>query len=424
MKRIMSVLLAFAIVATLPAAAFAESWVGVDFTLEAPDGMYQLGPSMEETDPGWALAGIGDPEAKLEEYREMGVLVNFISEDGATDIVVMQKEAKQAEQIFDIRLMSDSERDSFMEGLATTEDESVTLDKGWYENPQGLLFYRLKIDMDGEQEMHELIYGTIMNGYALNVDIHTINAAMTQEQEDMVLAMMDSMVFTNIQEKPPEDYREAFNTLLLLVLMLAAVAGPLIYVPIKNRRDKKKKAKLAEQLSQFHKTNGKDTAQGEAAFVNSTDCTKEAIRRFSYYQAFVKNMGEVVFGALLCVITVCAAFLIDSVWWMKLAAVAVTVYYAYKLIAMPGAVEKIQTKVHSQGMSKTAHYAFYPEVFRVSGIQSANVVPYFQIIDIRKCGQYLYLYYGPDNAYLVDMYGFELGEAGEFEKFIREKTHK
>ena len=236
--------------------------------------------------------------------------------------------------------------------------------------------------------------------------------------------MADTMVFTNTKEKPPEDYSKAINTLLLMVLMLAAVAGPIIYVPIKGRRDKKKKAKLAEQLSEFHKVNGKDTAHGEAAFVNETDCTREAIRRFSFYQAYVKNIGEVVFGALLCVVTVCAAFLIDSVWWIKLAAVAVTVYYAYKLIGMQGAVEKIQIKVHSQGTSQTAHYAFYPDVFRVSGIQSANVVPYFQIVDIRKCGQYLYLYYGPDNAYLVDTYGFKLGESGDFEKFIREKMQK
>lgn len=424
MKRIMSILLAALLMAALPVAVYGEAWVGVDYTFEAPEGMYQLGPGMDENDPGWALAGIGDPASKLEEYRDMGVVVNFLSDDGATDITVMQKESKQAQQVFDIRLMSESDKEGFLEGLASTDNEDVHISRGWYENPQGLLFFRLQIDMDGEQEMHELIYGTIMNGYSLNIDIHTIDAPMYPEQEDIVLGVADSLEFTNIQEKPPEDTSAAFNTLLLLLLLLAAVAGPLIYVPIKNKRDKKKKARLAEQLSEFHKQSGKDTAHGEAVFINSTDCTKEAIRRFSYYQSFVKNIGEVVFGLLLCIVTVCASFLIDSAWWMKLAAVAVTVYYAYKLIAMPGAVEKIQTKVHSQGMSKTAHYAFYTEVFRVSGIQSANVVPYFQLTEVRKCGQYLYLYYGPDNAYLVDMYGFDLGEPGEFEKFIRGKLKK
>lgn len=424
MKRIMSFLMAFALAALMPLTAYAEQWVGVDFSFEAPEGLYRLGPNMDENDPAWALAKISDPSSKLKEYQDMGVLVNFLSEDGKTDIVLMQKESDQAKQVFDIRMLDEDGRASFLEKLASTENEDVTLEKGWYENGSGLLFYRLKIDMAGEQEMHELIYGTIMNGYSLNMDIHTVDAGMSQEQMDIVQGMVESMVFTNIQEKPPEDPSNAIYTLLLMLLMIAAVVCPLVYMPVKNKRDKKKKAQLTERLSEFHKTNGKDTAHGEAAFVNMTDCTREAIRRFSYYQSFVKNIGEVIFGVLLCAVTVCGAFLIDAVWWMKLAAVAVTVYYAYKLIAMPGAVEKIQTKVHSQGMSKTAHYSFYPDVFRVSGIQSANVVPYFQITDIRKCGQYLYLYYGPDNAYMVDAYGFAKGEAGEFEKFIREKTRR
>ncbi len=424
MKKILSVLTALLLTVALPIMAFAEDWVGVDFQFRAPDGLYQLGPGLEENDPAWALAGVGDAAAKLKEYQEMGVVANFLSEDGATNISVMQKESRESGQVFDLRLMEEEDKAEFLESLAKAGNEDVSIDKGWYENEAGLLFYRIKIDVGGEREMHELIYGTIMNGYSLNIDIHTLDTAMTPEQEELVKEMADSMVFTNILEKPPEDTSAAFNTLLLLILLLAAVAGPLIYVPIKSRIDKKKKARLTEQLSQFHKQNGKDTAHGDAVYINETDCTREAIRRFSYYQAYVKNIGELIFGTLLCIVTVCAAFLIDSVWWMKLAAVAVTVYYAYKLIAMPGAVEKIQIKVHSQGMSKTAHYTFYNDVFRVSGIQSANVVPYFQLTEVRRCGQYLYLYYGPDNAYLVDDYGFQLGESGEFEKFIRGKLQK
>lgn len=424
MRKIVSVLAALLLIAALPVMAPAEAWVGVDFQFEAPEGMYQLGPGIEENDPAWALAGVGDAAAKLKEYQEMGVLANFLSEDGATDISVMQKVSKESETIFDLRLMEEEDKAEFLETLAKAGNEDVAIENGWFENKSGLLFYRIKIDVGGEREMHELIYGTIMNGYSLNIDIHTLDTGMTPEQEEIVEKMADSMVFTNILEKPPEDVSAALNALLLLILLLAAVAGPLIYVPIKSKRDKKKKARLTEQLSEFHKTNGKDTAHGEAVYVNETDCTREAIHRFSYYQAYVKNIGEVIFGTMLCVVTVCAAFLIDSVWWMKLAAVAVTAYYAYKLIAMPGAVEKIQIKVHSQGMSKTAHYTFYNDVFRVSGIQSANVVPYFQLTEVRRCGQYLYLYYGPDNAYLVDDYGFQQGESRDFEKFIRGKLQK
>ena len=118
------------------------------------------------------------------------------------------------------------------------------------------------------------------------------------------------------------------------------------------------------------------------------------------------------------------AFLIDAAWWMKLVAIAIAAYYAYKVIGMAATVEKIQRKVHGRGQSQTAHYTFYPEVFRVSGIQSASVIPYFQLTDLRRKGQYLYLYYGPDNAYMVDQYGFTQGEFEEFVDFIQKSVQK
>ena len=243
MRKIVSVLAALLLIAALPVMAPAEAWVGVDFQFEAPEGMYQLGPGIEENDPAWALAGVGDAAAKLKEYQEMGVLANFLSEDGATDISVMQKVSKESETIFDMRLMEEEDKAEFLETLAKAGNEDVAIEKGWFENKSGLLFYRIKIDVGGEREMHELIYGTIMNGYSLNIDIHTLDTGMTPEQEEIVEKMTDSMVFTNILEKPPEDVSAALNALLLLILLLAAVAGPLIYVPIKSKRDKKKKAK-------------------------------------------------------------------------------------------------------------------------------------------------------------------------------------
>lgn len=421
MKRVISIFLVVLVFTALPAAAVAETWTELDFTMEAPEGMYQLSPNLREDDSLWALAGIADIQAKLKEYSDMGVLVNFLSEDRKTDINVMKKESDSAKQIHDLRLLSEEERTKFLDELIRAKDETVTVQRDWY--PAGdYLFYRVKLDVSGEPPMHELMYGTIINGYALNFDIHSMDQDLTPEQETLMQELVDSVRFTQITEKPPEDAAAAFNMLLLLLLVLCAVIAPLIYIPLRSKSDKKKKAKLAEQLSEYHRTHGSNTAEGEPVFVNATDCTREAIHKFSLYQAYVKNIGEVVFGTLLCVVMVAVAFLMETEWWIKLAVLGVSGYYAYKLISMPGAVEKIQTKVHGRGTSQTAHYTFYPEAFRVSGVQSASVLPYFQITSVRRWGQYLYLYYGPDNAYLVDNYGFTQGEFQEFEKFIRQKA--
>jgi len=185
------------------------------------------------------------------------------------------------------------------------------------------------------------------------------------------------------------------------------------------------KAKLAAQLTEYHKTHGdNEVIQGEMLFANSTDCTKEAIHDFSMYQCYVKGLGSIVIGLFLCASALIVSFALNGEWWVKLLAVGVAVYYGYKIFNAPHVMEKTQRRVYDRGVSSTAHYAFYDEAFRVSGIQSASVFPYFQITDVRRHKQHLYLYYGPENAYMVDKNGFSKGSYEEFVKFLAEKTGK
>ena len=432
MKRFAAILLSLGFIfSVLAIPAAAQTWQGEEFTLSAPEDMYQLGPWLDVNDPLWALAGVAEVESRLKDYDEMGVLVNFVSKEGGTGVSVMRKDSQYAKDIHNLDLLDEAGLQQVLDDLPVSKDENLTVEKGWYNNGQrqdgGLLFYWVKLDMAGENEMHELIYGTIVNGYALNIDLYGGKNPITPEQEEMMEGIMRSVKFNTITEKPlvsEEDQKQSLNALLTLLLLLFAIAVPLIYVPIKGRIDKKQKKRLADQLSEYHKTHDKDEAQGEPVFINATDCTKEAIHSFSMYQSFYKNTGELIFGLLMCIIMLSTAFLLDTEWWMKIIAVAVTVYYGYKIAAMPSTIEKIQRRVYSRGPSSTAQYTFYPEVFRVSGIQSASLTPYFQISEVRRKGQYIYLYYGPENAYMVDQYGFSKGEFEEFYKFIREKTGK
>ena len=426
MKKLISptaLLLAAFLLAACAMPALAQSWSGEDFTLEVPQGMLQLGPELAEDDPAWALAGVGDAAAKLQDYADMGVLANFISEDGKTNITVMQRQSDYSQRVYDLALLTPEELEQVLADLAESNNEDLTVTKDWFsvgDRP----FYRVRLDMAGEEPMHEMLYGTIVNGYAVNIDIYGGDQEITPQQEQLMEELVSSIRFTRVTEKPQADPASLTGSLVLLGLLLLAVGVPLIYLPVKSRRDKKQKAKLAEQLSAYHRDHDPNEVQGEALFQNDTDCTKEAIHHFSFYQAYVKNIGELSFGAAMCLIMLCTAFLAHTEWWMKLLAAGVTVYYAYKIIAMPAAVEKIQRKVYGRGQSQTAHYTFYPEAFRVSGVQSASIIPYFQITTVRRRGQYVYLYYGPDNAYMVDQYGFTQGEFEDFTRFITEKTRK
>lgn len=426
MKKCALVLAVLLLAALLPVGAAAETWTGEDFTFEVPDGFYQFTPSTPQDDPSWALAGVGDVDAKLKEFNEMNVLAEFLPKEAGKSFSLQKKASDYSESVFDLRLLDEEGREKVLDDIISSNSDRLKLEKTWFPSG-GYLFYRVQLDLapeedGGSNEAHELIYGTIINGYALNFHMYSSEGAIAAEEAALLEDVVRSVQFTRILDKPEPDPREAQGALLVLVLLLAAVAVPLIYMPLKGKSDKKKKAKLAAQLSQYHKTHGPNQVEGELLFANDTDCTKEAIHQFSMYQALVKNIGELIFGTLMCLLMLCAAFLIDTEWWMKLAAVAVSAYYVFKLISMPASVEKIQQKVYGRGPSQTAHYAFYPGAFRVSGIQSTSVIPYFQLTGIRRKGQYLYLYYGPDNAYMVDQYGFTKGDFESFAKFIAEKA--
>lgn len=426
-RKSAAALAAVLLFALLPLSAAAETWSADSLTLQVPEGVVQFGPSTPADDPSWALAGVGDPQQKLKDYQEMNVLADFITEDGKTSIQVMKKASDYAESVYNLSLLNEEEKQEVLSNLVKSNSADMQVESSYYEN-SSVPFYRIQIDGKTQTgEAHELVYGTIINGQVYNFDLYTGESAITPEQESLMRSIVDSVKFTEILEKPEVTVTAAdlATTLGLLALLVVVILVPIIYFPLRNRRDKKRKAQLAEKLTEYHKTHGNnDAIPGEMRFANSTDCTKEAIHTFSVYQAYVKNIGSLVVGAFLSIATLAVSFALNSEWWIKLLAVAIAGYYGYKIFSMPHTLEKIQRKVFQRGTSDTARYAFYDEAFRVSGIQSASVFPYFQITDARRHGQYIYLYYGPDNAYLIDRYGFSLGEYEDFVKFISEKTGK
>ncbi len=423
----MAALLALVLLLALPLSAAAETFSTEDFTIEIPEGMYQFGPTTSVDDPSWALAGVADPTTKLQTYQDMHGIAELITQDGETSILIMQNQTDTTESIFSLRDLSEEDKEEFLDGTMQSKSEDILVEK-YYIDVNGQPFYRLRVDGSSEgMEYHEVQYATIINGYSLGFDIYGGDETVTQEQEDMLLGIVESITFSEILEKPEititlQDYVVVAAVLVLLVMVILV---PVVYVPIRNRKEKRLKAKLAEQLTQYHKDHGTSEKDlGELRFVNSTDCTKEAIHSFSLYQSYVKNLGSLLIGGVLCVAAFIVAFALDAEWWGKLLVVGIVVYYGYKVFSMPHTLEKIQRRVYDRGISSTAHYAFYDEGFRVSGIQSASVFPYFQIVDLRRHGHYLYLYYGPENAYMVDKFTFSLGQYEDFVKFISEKTGK
>lgn len=423
-KKIFAALLTAVLCAIICLPASAEEWKNEEFSFTVPEEIvYTFSPAVLQEDPSWALAGIADPSAMLKEYREMGVLTDLYTEGRKCNLKVLSKSNNTTETIFNLRDMPEEEKSQFLDKLAQAETEGVTVEKS-YVDFGGQPFYRIQIDsVTSMGEIHELQYGTIFNGHTLTFVTYS-EKALSEEQAALLEKAASSFQILQLLEKPEPKPLNLALMLALLVVLVVVVVAPFIYIPVRNRQEKKRKAEMAERLSAYHKAHENGSGYGEVRFVNETDCTREAVQTFSRYHAYGKNLASLLIGGLLCASVLALAFTFDVTWWMKLAAVAVAVYFLYRAINMGTAVEKVQQKVFGRGVSSTARYTFFDEGFRVAGIQSASVYPYFQITTVRKHGHYLYLYYSQDNAYPVDQFGFTQGEFEEFSRFISEKTAK
>lgn len=427
-KRFVSFLLCVLLCA-FGISAMAAEYQAADYTLTLPGELcYTLTPFTDEGDTLWALAGVADPASTIDEYQDTGVKAEFFTEDGSS-IKLRENSSDYTEQVYHLSSLTEEEQQSFLEErLPTSQSEDAAVAKELC-SYGGQTFYRVQIDITAEdQEAHELLLGTIVNGRTIVFDIYG-SSPITEEQLSLLDKLASSIQFTYLMPKPEEVETSPWLLALLLAVLLGVIIAPAIVVPINHRRSKRQKDEMTRRMEEYRRDHG-DKLTGEVLFTNQTDCTKEMLHAFASYHAYQKNWFSLALGAVLCAGILLAAFLFDLTWWVKLVAAAVAVYYLYQVLNTPRTIERAQTKVFSRGVSETAHYAFYEDGFRVSGIQSGNTFPYLHIVSVKKSGQYLYLYYSPDNMYPIDCYGFAEDEdkslqlAEEFERFVRSKLEK
>ena len=89
------------------------------------------------------------------------------------------------------------------------------------------------------------------------------------------------------------------------------------------------------------------------------------------------------------------------------------------------AIEKTLIRVYSRMRSRKASFYFYDGDMRVTGLQSSNLYPYFQITRMAETKEYFYLYFGEGTTYFIKKNGFkgfaDGNGADAFRAFMKEK---
>lgn len=461
-RKISSLLFAVLIALSIPLSVSAKEWSADDFTVQVPEEYYTFTKETPTSDPTWVLAGVEDPASIRERFgveqksfslfdifnifggsssnsNAMTGVVNFISPGGKVDILISRKQSTDSYELYSFADASPSQRQAFLDKMLGKDQESSLAAETQEQDESGMKvettgtlyddaaipFMRLEYTGTyNEENFHEVVYVTILNGETISFDTYNAKGNVSEETLTALKSMVDSIQVTKVTEKTEATVDEGalLQGILLLAGIVVIIVGAIVFMRVRASREKREKKRMADRLSEYHKNRSKDgESTGALRFANVTDCSNDAIRKFAMYQAYLKNLPSLLIGIFFIVLLFVLTILMDSEWWIILLVGALGVYYLYKMITAGSNVEKVQRKIYARGNTQTAKYAFYEEIFRVSGVQSASAYPYFQVTDIGVTKDYVYLYYGPENAYIIQKDGFASGDAQAFVDFIKQK---
>ena len=397
--------------------------------------------SLDLHSPDLINAGIADTEEFLRKFDEYGTYLVVVTKDRELQIDISKKMSNNTQSVFDLGQISEEEFQEFLTNMRADEEslkeQNITMSVEAYEHPANPFFITdIQMETDRGQLVSELCYGTIVNGYTIYVDGVVTDGEMTQEQRDLIRQITDSIQIT--QRLDRSEAADAAYSQRLLVWVSVGVLVAIILLAVWRRQSLKKREyrrrMLADRLSKYHfaqqdreeemKRQGITPKEPEPLFRNATVYTEDAAKNFVRCHILKKQLlSFILFGILGIVFFIMGIFL-DVDFFNRVLLLAVPVLVILWETLLPGKLRKAHIAVFRKAKNKTNEYLFREEDFRVFGIQSSAVYPYFQITGMTESKKYFFLYFGDDMAYYVDKSGFTQGSAEDFRQFIQKRIEK
>ena len=406
----------------------------IPMTLTVPEDVLIISMATKFNDPVWEELEILDIYAKANEMIENNVLAELYAFDKACKIAITKKESEFSQSLYNLNnIATEADKEEFLRGLVPfTADHSTTGTSSWYEHKQ-VPFFRVDIESTalGDKKVYERLYGTMFNGLIITFDLYNGSEPISEEYDALVRGIIDSVVITEFTEKP---VYEVSTSAKLAVALLAVLFGLLIfyvvYRSLTKKRDKLARKEMAERLFAYRRSKeaDPDAGDGDLRFLNETVHDDAAIRAFSKYQAMRgTNLFMTVFtlAIALAALAIVMQFDISESWWMIVALVGFVAFSVYRSTTAHVTIEKTLVRVYSKMRSRKAAFYFYDGDMRVTGLQSSNLYPYFQITRMAETKDYFYIYFGEGTTYFIKKNGFKGFKDGDgadaFRAFMKEK---
>lgn len=446
-KRIPSLLCAVMLVIGCVAPSFAAGTTytidEMNLTVELPDDLYVFEQSdfnVLNPHPDLEKAGFTDVQDQLKLMQDYNIYLTAVSQDQQLQINLAKKESSTTQSVFDLSTLTDEEFEQFLDTMREEDgqqDETLkeyTVER-YNDQPERPFFQiRLKVDSEETGEMEELCYVTVVNGFSVTVD-GVAKGSMTQEQADLLKTIADSVHITEVQEKPEIKLDgEALISLLFPLLLIVVLIVVGIVLRIRRGRALKERRRLADMLSDYRRTQkkleeeaaaaGTPLEEPQALLRNTTAYNEEVAHAFVRFHFSRRRLGLMIGYGLFALLILAAVFLVDAEWYMKLIFFAAAVFLVVWMCLMPGKLFNNVMATFKKSRVKENEYTFREDDFRIAGIQSASVYPYFQITRAYETGKYFYLYFGEEQAYYIAKDGFTVGDADGLRELLKRKLGK
>ena len=446
-KRIASALCAvlLALGCAVPAFAAEKTTYTIEemnITLELPDDLYVFEQSdfnILDPNPDLEKAGFTDPQEQLEMMQEYEIYLTAVSQDQMLSINVAKKDSTTTQSVYDLSQLTDEQFEEFldtMRGEDDTTDEIEAYEVQRYDDQPERPFFTIRMKMNSEQygEKEELCYVTVVNGYSVTID-GVAEGDMTQEQSDLLREIADSVHVTQIIEQETIEFNAAtiFSLLFPLVLIVFLIALG-VGMRIRRGHAMKERRALADRMSEYRRAQkkleeeaaaeGRTPEEPETLFRNKTTYNEEVAHAFVQFHFLRRKLGVMIGYAVFALFMAASAFVLDSEWYMRLILFRVGVFLVVWMCLMPGKLYNNVMATFKKAKNKENEYTFRADDFRIAGVQSASVFPYFQVTRAYESGKYFYLYFGEEQAYYIAKDGFTVGDADGFRTFLKEKLGK
>ena len=446
-KRILSLLCAVMLVIGCAAPSFAAGTTytidEMNLTVELPDDLYVFEQSdfnVLNPHPDLEKAGFTDVQDQLKLMQDYNIYLTAVSQDQQLQINLAKKESSTTQSVFDLSTLTDEEFEQFLDTMREEDgqqDETLkeyTVER--YNDQPERPFFQIRLEVDSEEtgEMEELCYVTVVNGFSVTVD-GVAKGSMTQEQADLLKTIADSVHITEVQEKPEIKLDgEALISLLFPLLLIVVLIVVGIVLRVRRGRALKERRRLADMLSDYRRTQKKLEEEAAAAGTpleeppallrNTTAYNEEVAHAFVRFHFSRRRLGLMIGYGLFALLILAAVFLVDAEWYMKLIFFAAAVFLVVWMCLMPGKLFNNVMATFKKSRVKENEYTFREDDFRIAGIQSASVYPYFQITRAYETGKYFYLYFGEEQAYYIAKDGFTVGDADGLRELLKRKLGK